>query len=78
MKKGHLFVVSGPSGAGKSTACRLVRKILGINVAVSATTRNPRVNEKDGIDYNFMTISEFEKKLENNEFLEHAKVHDNY
>ena len=40
MPKGNLYVVSGPSGAGKSTICRLVRKMLGINLATSATTRN--------------------------------------
>ena len=78
MSKGHLFVVSGPSGAGKSTICRLVRKMLNINLATSATTRKPRVGEVDGKDYYFLTIPEFEKRLANGEFLEYAKVHENY
>lgn len=78
MKKGNLFVVSGPSGAGKSTICRLVRKMLNINLATSATTRKPREGEVNGRDYYFLTIPEFEEKLRNGEFLEHAKVHENY
>ncbi len=78
MKRGNLFVVSGPSGAGKSTACKLVRKILGINLAVSATTRQPRVGEKQGIEYNFLTMEEFQSKIKANEFLEYANVHGNY
>lgn len=78
MKKGELFIVSGPSGAGKSTICRIVRKQLGINLATSATTRAPREGEIDGRDYYFLTIDEFKKKIENNEFLEYATVHTNY
>lgn len=78
MKLGNLYVVSGPSGAGKSTICRLVRKIMNINLATSATTRTPRTGEKNGVDYYFLTKEEFEKKIENKEFLEYAKVHDNY
>lgn len=78
MKLGNLYVVSGPSGAGKSTICRLVRKRMNINLATSATTRIPRMGEKNGVDYYFLTKEEFEKKIENKEFLEHAKVHDNY
>lgn len=53
MPKGNLYIVSGPSGAGKSTICRKVRKILGINLATSATTREPRVGEVHGVDYYF-------------------------
>ena len=78
MKKGKLFVVSGPSGAGKSTVCKLVRKILRINLAVSATTRQPRPGEKDGIEYHFLSTEEFEIKVKDNEFLEYANVHGNY
>ena len=78
MKKGNLFVVSGPSGAGKSTVCKLVRKILRINLAVSATTRNPRNGEVNGAEYHFLTKNDFENRIENKEFLEYAKVHENY
>ena len=59
MPKGNLYVVSGPSGAGKSTICRLVRKMLGINLATSATTREPRAGEVDGRDsvsYTHLTL----------------------
>lgn len=78
MIKGNLFVVSGPSGAGKSTICRLVRKILNINLATSATTRKPRKGEVDGVDYYFLSVKKFEYKLKNGCFLEYAKVHENY
>ncbi|MDO4690366.1 MAG: guanylate kinase [Fusobacterium sp.] len=78
MSLGKLYVVSGPSGAGKSTVCKEVRKILGINLSVSATSRSPREGEKEGIDYYFLTVPEFEEKIKNGEFLEYAKVHNNY
>lgn len=78
MALGKLYVVSGPSGAGKSTVCKEVRKRLGINLSVSATSRKPREGEKDGVDYYFLSAQEFEKKIENDEFLEYAKVHNNY
>ncbi len=78
MKKGNLFVVSGPSGAGKSTVCKLVRRMLEINLAVSATTRAPRPGEVDGREYHFLTEEEFQKRVEKNEFLEYANVHGNY
>lgn len=73
-----LYVVSGPSGAGKSTVCKEVRKRLGINLSISATSRKARVGEVDGVDYYFLTKSEFEEKIKNNEFIEYAKVHENY
>lgn len=78
MALGKLYVVSGPSGAGKSTVCKEVRKILGINLSISATSRNPRKGEENGVDYYFLTVKEFEEKIKNNEFLEYAKVHGNY
>lgn len=78
MALGKLYVVSGPSGAGKSTVCKEVRKILGINLSISATSRNPREGEKNGVEYYFLTVKEFEEKIKNNEFLEYAKVHGNY
>lgn len=78
MALGKLYVVSGPSGAGKSTVCKEVRKILGINLSISATSRAPREGEQNGVDYYFLTIAEFEEKIKNGEFLEHAKVHNNY
>ena len=78
MAKGNLFVVSGPSGAGKSTVCKKVRRMLGINLATSATTRAPRDGEVDGREYYFLSMEEFKSKIENKEFLEYANVHGNY
>lgn len=78
MSLGKLYVVSGPSGAGKSTVCKEVRKRLGINLSISATSRKAREGEKDGVDYFFLTKEEFENKIKNDEFLEYAKVHENY
>lgn len=78
MRRGNLFVVSGPSGAGKSTVCKLVRKILRINLAVSATTRAPRAGEQDGVEYHFLQKEDFEKKIQEEQFLEYANVHGNY
>lgn len=77
-EKGHLYVVSGPSGAGKSTICRRVRKELGINLATSATTREPRTGEINGKDYFFMSKDKFLEKEKAGDFLEYATVHGNY
>lgn len=76
--KGKLIVVSGPSGAGKSTVTKIVRDKLNIPLTISATTREPRQDEVDCKDYYFLTIEKFMKKVENDEFFEWAKVHDNY
>jgi guanylate kinase len=78
MEKGRLFVISGPSGAGKSTVTKMVREELNIPLAVSATTRKPRIGEIDKVDYYFLTQEEFENKIEENGFLEYANVHGNY
>ncbi len=78
MGEGHLFIISGPSGAGKGTLVKeLLRRVPDIWVSVSATTRVPRPGEKDGIDYFFLTESEFEARVRHGEFLEHASVHGN-
>ena len=76
---GLLIVISGPSGAGKGTICKaLLEKDPGIHVSVSATTRAPRTGEVDGKNYYFLTLEEFKERLENDQFLEYAKVYDNY
>lgn len=78
MRVGHLFIISGPSGAGKGTLVKeLVRRKPETWVSVSATTRTPRPGERDGVDYYFLTPSEFEGRVRAGEFLEHAEVHGN-
>jgi len=77
--KGKLFVICAPSGAGKTT---LIRKVLtrfkNLSYSVSHTTRAPRKNEQDCIDYFFINQDEFEQKISLDHWLEWAKVHDNY
>jgi len=78
-KKGAILILSGPSGCGKSTLLKEVYKdIDDYYFSISTTTRAPRVGETNGIDYFFVTKEEFEKDIENGDFLEYAKVHDNY
>ncbi|MDM8534947.1 guanylate kinase [Clostridiaceae bacterium HSG29] len=78
-KRGLLIVVSGPSGAGKGTICaNLLTKKNSIYPSVSTTTREPRKGEIRGINYNYISKEDFEEKIENNQFLEYAKVYDNY
>ncbi len=75
----QLVVLSSPSGGGKTTICKsLVARKDQYKISVSATTRSPRENEKNGIDYYFITEEEFFHKLDKGEFLEHEKVHGNY
>ena len=74
-RRGVLFVVSGPSGVGKGTINKRLFEEFGDAVAfsVSATTRGPREGEADGREYFFISRQEFEKRVANNEFLEHAE-----
>ena len=77
--KGLLIIVSGPSGAGKGTICReLIKNNPQIKVSISATTRKPRIGEKDGANYFFITENRFQRMIDENEFLEYAIVYDNY
>lgn len=80
MKKGLLIVLSGPSGVGKGTVRKKVFKDLSLNLAysISMTTRQPRNNEKDGVDYFFVSLEEFTKKIEEKKFLEFTKFVGNY
>lgn len=74
----RLFVVSGPSGAGKGTLVSLVREQRpDLGLTVSATTRQPRPGEVDGVSYHFLTNEEFSARVERGEFLEWAYVHGN-
>jgi guanylate kinase len=77
--KGALLVISGPSGSGKGTVLKELFKISeNIFFSVSATTRNPRPNEVDGVNYFFRTKDQFIKSIENNEMLEFAEYCKNY
>lgn len=79
MSEGFLLVVSGPSGSGKGTVCnKLMDRNDDVIFSVSTTTRNPREGEVDGKNYFFIDENKFEEMVEKDEFLEHAKVHNNY
>ena len=79
MPKGFLLVISGPSAAGKGTICRkLLARNEDLIFSVSATTRKPRVGEKEGINYFFIDSLKFNNMIEHKEFLEYARVHNNY
>ncbi len=76
---GKLFVISGPAGAGKGTLLgRAVERLDNAWVSISATTRAPRGTEQDGVEYFFLTKEQFEEKIAQGGFVEHAFVHGNY
>ncbi|CCY06634.1 guanylate kinase [Eggerthella sp. CAG:1427] len=76
---GNLFVISGPSGAGKGTLLsKVIERIPDAWVSVSATTRNPRPGEEEGVHYYFLDKDHFLELVNHDGFLEWAKVHDNY
>lgn len=77
--KGKLLVVSAPSGAGKTSLCNILLDAHeNIKYSVSYTTRDPRPDEKNGIDYFFVNEAEFKKMIDHEEFIEWAFVHGNY
>ncbi len=79
MQSGNIFVISAPSGAGKSSLVKaLCRKDKQIKVSVSHTTRSIRPGEQEGLDYYFIPHTDFVNMLEQKQFLEYAKVYDNY
>lgn len=78
-KMGRLVLYSGCSGVGKGTILKeLMKRDDSIKLSVSNTTRAPRPDEVDGVDYNFVTKEEFEKVIEEDGYLEYAKYCDNY
>jgi guanylate kinase len=74
---GNLFVISAPSGAGKSTIIKALReRIKGLGYSISHTSRKPRDNENDGIDYHFIQKETFRRMIDAGAFVEWAKVYD--
>jgi len=77
--KGAILIISGSSGCGKSTLLNSVYKVIDdYYFSISTTTRSPRVGEKDGVDYFYVSREDFEEDIKNGYFLEWAEVHGNY
>ena len=75
----NLFIIAAPSGCGKTSLVEaLIKKTKNLCVSVSHTTRPPRPDEVNGINYYFVSINEFDEMIKNNAFVEHATVFDNH
>ena len=69
----RVFVITGPSGVGKGTLIRgLMERVPQLELSVSATTRQPRPGEQDGVDYHFLSTEEFDRRIAAGDFVEHA------
>jgi guanylate kinase len=69
----RVFVITGPSGVGKGTLIRgLLERVPGLELSVSATTRDPRPGERPGVDYHFLDAEEFERRVQGGDFVEQA------
>jgi len=77
-KDGVMVVLSSPSGAGKTTLVNLLSKLDNFEISISHTTRQPRASEIPNKDYYFVNESEFKRLINNQEFLEYAKVFNNF
>ena len=77
-KDGVMIILSSPSGAGKTTLVNMLSEINNFEVSISHTTRQPRPNETPNKDYYFVNELEFKRLINNQEFLEYAKVFDNF
>ena len=75
---GVIVILSSPSGAGKTTLVKKISNIKNFNISISYTTRIPRSNEKNGKDYYFITKTDFDNLINNDDLLEYAKVFNNY
>ena len=78
LNDGVMIVLSSPSGAGKTTLVNLLSKLDNFEISISHTTRQPRQNETHNKDYYFVSESEFKRIINNDEFLEYAKVFNNF
>ena len=77
--KNIMLILSSPSGAGKTTITKKIQqKYQSFKISVSHTTRKPRPNEVNGVDYNFISQEEFERLINQGKFYEYAKIFDNY
>ena len=76
-KDGKMIILSSPSGAGKTTLTKKISKEKNYKISISHTTRKPRTNEIDGVDYFFISQEDFQKLIEKNAFLEYANVFKN-
>jgi len=77
-KDGVMVILSSPSGAGKTTLVKLLSKLDNFEISISHTTRQPRPNERHKEDYYFVNEQEFKRLINNQEFLEYAKVFNNF
>ena len=78
-KENIMVILSSPSGVGKTTLTKKIQqKYQSFKISVSHTTRSPRSNEIDGVDYYFVSEDKFKKLIKNNEFYEYAKIFENY
>ena len=77
-KDGIIVILSSPSGAGKTTLVKKISIEKNFKISISHTTRKPRTNEVNGKDYFFVNKEEFKNLVDKGEFLEHAKVFENY
>ena len=78
-KRGLILILSSPSGAGKTTLAKKIQDSdSNFKISISYTTRTPRPNEIDGVDYNFVDVNKFQELSNQNKFLEQAKVFGNY
>jgi len=75
---GVMIVLSSPSGAGKTTLVKMLSQIDNYEISISHTTRQPRLNEENNKDYYFVNEKEFKRLINNQEFLEYAKVFNNF
>ena len=79
VEKNIMVILSSPSGVGKTTLTKKIQqKYSNFKISVSYTTRLPRPNEVDGVDYNFVSKTKFEELINKNQFYEYAKIFDNY
>lgn len=74
--QGHIIIISAPSGAGKTTLVRaLMQQLPQLRFSVSATTRQPRPHEQDGVDYHFLSVAQFQQHITQGDFLEWEEVY---